>query len=236
VGTVTLAAAGTGIAGAAPLSPTMEVFQLDPDWGTPRGPHGKLRLVSRASRRAATNRIALSSDDALAMNLHPCSFAPARALTVNTLAFTALWTDFSSVWHNPWANVDVRILDLRRVLAAPDGPARWAAATTPLPPAPPSLPGLPGQPVPVGATPPSSTDAAAPTSETPDVVFGAGDSGQGPASRSTLPVTGFDLRVVKLGVGLLAAGASVMALTRRRISVLGSDDRRSGVGGNGPSS
>jgi hypothetical protein len=226
VGTVTLAAAGTGIAAAALTPATMEVFQLEPDWGTPRGPHGKLRLLSTASRRAAANRIALNTDDALAMNLHPCSFAPARAVTVSTAAFTALWTDFSYVWHNPWANTDVRILDLRRVLADPNGAARWAAATNLAAPVLPSVPGLPGQPTSPGAASPSSTGGGAPTSESADVVFGGGDGGQGPATRG-LPVTGLDLGIAKLGAGLLAAGISVMALARRRTAVHSSGDRGS---------
>ena len=50
-GAATLLAAGvgTGVASAAPSVDVIDVFKLNPDWGYPRGPHGKTRLVSAAS-------------------------------------------------------------------------------------------------------------------------------------------------------------------------------------------
>ena len=75
-GTATLLVSGIGTAGAAPAADVVEVYMLDADWGYPRSPHAKTRLVSAVSRGAAASRIALSPQDALTMNLHLCSFAP----------------------------------------------------------------------------------------------------------------------------------------------------------------
>lgn len=95
------------------------MWQLDPDWGYPRGPHAKTRLVSNASRRAAQNRIALSEEDALEMNLHLCSFAPAVAHTVCAATFADLWQRHSYGWTNPSSGTVVQVLD-RRHLSAVD--------------------------------------------------------------------------------------------------------------------
>lgn len=121
------------VAGAATDCATTEVFMLDADWGYPRGPHAKTRLVSRASREAAANRVALTEADADAMNLHLCSFAPPRAVTVRRSELLTLWATFSYTWHNPWADRDVTILDLRHVLADPTGARLWAEATASCP-------------------------------------------------------------------------------------------------------
>ena len=61
---------------------TTTVWMLEPDWGYAWGPHAKTRLISRASRGAAANRVARTEADALDMNLHRCSFAPAVAVSV----------------------------------------------------------------------------------------------------------------------------------------------------------
>jgi LPXTG-motif cell wall-anchored protein len=199
-GAATLLVAGMGSAGAAPVADVIEVFTLDADWGYPRGPHAKTRLISAASRRAAVNRIALSPDEALAMNLHLCSCAPTQSLLVNRSAFGELWADHSYVWHNPWLDRDVRILDLRRVLAAPDGRERWAAAkwTPPTPGDEWSNPDPSAAPRPVVE---SVTVAAAATPQT-------GASG--------LPVTGVQSWPAGLGAGLVAAGAALTVLSRRK--------------------
>lgn len=95
--------------------PTRVVWQLATDWHPPRGPHGKTRLVSRASRRAATFRVARTEADALDMNLHPCSFAPAVPRTVCATTFDGWWAAHARPWRNPWSGVTVELLDVRRV-------------------------------------------------------------------------------------------------------------------------
>ena len=121
----------TGFAQAASGATSATVWQLDRDWGYPRGPYGKTRLVSRASRRAAQNRIALSEQQALDTNLHPCSFAPAVAHTVCAATLAALWDDRSYEWTNPWNGTVVRVLDRRHLSAAEA--ARLDGACTPTP-------------------------------------------------------------------------------------------------------
>jgi hypothetical protein len=93
----------------------MTVWHLASDWDVPRGPNGKTNLISRASRRAAQNRYTLTESDALDMNLHPGSWAPAVPIEVCGEAFTSLWGELSYQWHNPWLAKDVPILDIRTV-------------------------------------------------------------------------------------------------------------------------
>lgn len=95
---------------------TMTAWRLDPDWGYPRGPHGKTRLESKASRNAAKNRWALTEQDALDMNLHLCSWAPAVPVEVQTCAFMHIWNHNgagSYEWKNPWNDTKVQIFDER---------------------------------------------------------------------------------------------------------------------------
>ena len=120
-----------GRAGAATCGPCprMTVWHLETDWAQPRGPHAKTRLVSRASRRAAQHRYALTEDDALAMNLHLCSWAPAAATEVCSEAFMSLWDEVAYDWHNPWLDQTVHIFDIRSVA----GSDRWRGAAGPCP-------------------------------------------------------------------------------------------------------
>jgi hypothetical protein len=106
----------------------MTVWHLETDWAQPRGPHAKTRLVSRSSRRAAQHRYALTEADALAMNLHLCSWAPAAATEVCSEAFMSLWDEAAYDWHNPWLDQSVHIFDIRSVAALADGETRLAHA------------------------------------------------------------------------------------------------------------
>lgn len=122
--------AGAGVIGAMPASaaecrpcPTMTVWHLETDWAQPRGPHGKTRLVSRASRRAAQHRYALTEQDALDMNLHLCSYAPATQVEVCREAFMELWDELSYQWDSPWLARSVRIMDIRHVAGMSGGEA-----------------------------------------------------------------------------------------------------------------
>jgi len=113
---------------------TMTVWRLDADWGYPRGPHGKTKLTSKASRTAAANRWALTEQDALDMNLHLCSWAPAIAVQVNKCAFMEIWDHNGSgayTWHNPWKDIDVRIFDERCLPHIDNSDVLWAEALTP---------------------------------------------------------------------------------------------------------
>ncbi|MEO5838371.1 MAG: hypothetical protein ABIQ73_24945 [Acidimicrobiales bacterium] len=92
---------------------TITVWKLASDWDDPRGPSRKTRLTSNASRTAAENRYALTESDALDMNLHVGSWAPALAVVVNRNEFEALWDSLSYDWHNPWNARDVRLFDAR---------------------------------------------------------------------------------------------------------------------------
>jgi len=124
------AAAAVAVVGATPVAAatTVTVWRLDPDWGYPRGPHGKTRLRSRASRNAAAHRYARTEADALAMNLHRCSFAPAVPVEVDGAAFAELWNSLAAPWTNPWNGEVVEILDDRHVGRIPTGPQLHAAA------------------------------------------------------------------------------------------------------------
>lgn len=108
--------------------PRMTVWHLETDWAQPRGPHAKTRLVSRSSRRAAQHRYALTEADALAMNLHLCSWAPAASTEVCSEAFMSLWDEAAYHWHNPWLDQSVHIFDIRSVVTLADGEARLAHA------------------------------------------------------------------------------------------------------------
>ncbi len=99
---------------------TTTVWMLDPDWGYARGPHGKTRLVSAASRRAAANRVARTEAEALDMNLHQCSFAPAVAVDVCAARADDAFAAGAADWNNPWNGATVSVLDLRRLPAGSD--------------------------------------------------------------------------------------------------------------------
>jgi hypothetical protein len=86
---------------------------LDPAWGYARGPHAKTRLVSGASRAAAANRIARTEADALNMNLHQCSWAPAIPTPVCATQFDAAFDAYARDWDNPWNETTVPLLDQR---------------------------------------------------------------------------------------------------------------------------
>lgn len=118
-GTGTIAA-GVAEAGACD---TMTVWQLSADWDEPRGPNGKTRLISRASRRAARHRYALSAADAQDMNLHLGSFAPAVPRIVRRVEFMAVWNAVSYDWTNPWNSRVVRLLDSRHAVRLRRGEA-----------------------------------------------------------------------------------------------------------------
>jgi hypothetical protein len=102
----------------------MTVWQLASDWDEPRGPNGKTSLISRASRRAAQNRYTLTESNALDMNLHPGSWAPAVPIEVCAEAFTSLWGELSYQWHNPWLAKAVPLLDVRTVGSVGNGADR----------------------------------------------------------------------------------------------------------------
>ena len=94
----------------------MTAWRLDPDWGFARGPNNKTRLFSNASRQAAAHRWAIAEADALDMNLHLGSWAPAVQVLVDRTAFMQMFDAAGYVWQNPWKNVGVRILDDRHEL------------------------------------------------------------------------------------------------------------------------
>ncbi len=106
---------------ACPAGGRMTVWRLASEWEEPRGPHGKTRLESRASRNAATHRWALTEQDALDMNLHLCSWAPAVSVEVNNTAFIQVWNELAYDWENPWNGKTVRILDDRCLPHMEDG-------------------------------------------------------------------------------------------------------------------
>jgi hypothetical protein len=70
----------------------------------------------------------LTEADALDMNLHMCSWAPAVSTEVCGDAFMSLWSEVAYDWHNSWLNRQVRILDIRGVAALPDGESQLAHA------------------------------------------------------------------------------------------------------------
>jgi hypothetical protein len=190
---------GAGRAGAS--TATMTVWTLSPDWGTPRGPHGKMRLHSNASRRAAANRYALTRADAEAMNLHKCSFAPAVPVTVDAAAFMALWNALAAPWTSPWSGTTTQLIDLRWAIRLDNGDELVTRALAPAGPAP------AGPLTPDGAARPVATDH--PTDAAAIHQGGAQVGGR------RLALTGSDPReLVALGFGALVAGAT--ALRSRR--------------------
>lgn len=185
-----------GVAGAADT--TMTVWKLESDWGRPRGPHGKTRLRSKASRRAAAHRYALTRADAEAMNLHKCSFAPAVAVTVDAAAFTTLWDSLSYEWTSNWSGRRVRLLDTRHVDRLRGGTTLLGRALSPSAP----------------TTPTTSARPGGTASETGSVPAGSANGARATAPR-TLALTGGDspgLVVMALG----AVGAGIAALRARR--------------------
>lgn len=203
VGAAAFLAVG-GRAGAA--TGTMTVWKLSPDWGTPRGPHGKTHLHSNASRRAAANRFALTRADAEAMNLHKCSFAPAVPVTVDAAAFLALWGAAASPWTSPWSGTTVRLLDLRRARRIEGGDDLVNRALEPASPARPAEPGGGGSGVGPGSTPAAPADRVATNS--PDR-SGPRVGGRQLALTGTRPG-----ELVALGLGALAAGATAVRVRR----------------------
>lgn len=126
---LSVAAVATVLTGPAPLRfgtepDTLTVWKLAADWREPRGPHGKTALESRASRNAAANRYARTERDALDMNLHRCSWAPAVPVAVCRAAFERAWDDLARPWSNPWNGRTVVLLD-RRWILADGGAASW---------------------------------------------------------------------------------------------------------------
>jgi hypothetical protein len=106
-----LAATSSGCSGDACSTGTAWI--LDPAWGYARGPHAKTRLVSGASRAAAANRIARTEADALNMNLHQCSWAPAIPTSVCATQFDAAFGKYARDWDSPWNDTTVPLLDKR---------------------------------------------------------------------------------------------------------------------------
>jgi hypothetical protein len=106
-----LAATSSGCSGDACSTGTAWI--LDPAWGYARGPHAKTRLVSGASRAAAANRIARTEADALNMNLHQCSWAPAIPTSVCATQFDAAFDKYARDWDSPWNDTTVTLLDKR---------------------------------------------------------------------------------------------------------------------------
>ena len=177
-------AAATGPCASGDCS-TTTLWMLDPDWGYPRGPHAKTRLVSRASRAAVANRMARTEADALSMNLHKCSFAPAVGVPVCTSRADRAFDSWARDWNNPWSGDTVSVLDLRHVPADADLFACAASA----PAAVDRAVGAPG-----GAT--TSTSGLT-----------------GPHSLAFTGAS--DRRALFIGVGALAAGAVLRALGRK---------------------
>jgi hypothetical protein len=180
--------------------PTMTVWHLETDWTPGRGPYGKTRLISRASRRAAQHRYAFSHPDALDMNLHLCSYAPASATEVCSDAFMSLWDQLAYNWDSPWLGRSVRVFDIRHVIRIPDGEALLSHAL--LMPAQESCPtdSVTPDPPPIGVS-----EASKP------LTHGSVDTN----SMSVLPFTGISAASLAVaGAGLLVMGA--VALRRGR--------------------
>jgi len=196
----------------------MTVWKLDPDWGTPRGPHGKTELHSRASRAAARHRYALTEGDAEAMNLHKCSFAPAVPLSVDGDAFTQLWEPLAYDWRNPWNGRTVRILDDRHAERIPDGTATLALALSPPDSSPVGAP--PGTGTPTGAAAAAAAGTGTGAAMGPGTGPRGGTGTRTPTSRPdterprSLALTGIDTPTL-LATGLAAVAAGVLALRTR---------------------
>lgn len=131
VAVLTAGAAAFGGSAGATTRDTITVWQLATEWREPRGPHGKTRLRSRASRNAARHRFALTRADAENMNLHKCSWAPAVPVVVSRQRFLELWDVLAYDWTNPWNGQTVRLLDSRHVHRVPNGADRFAEAFEP---------------------------------------------------------------------------------------------------------
>ena len=202
------AAAAVAVVGATPVAAatTVTVWRLDPDWGYPRGPHGKTRLRSRASRNAAAHRYARTEADALAMNLHRCSFAPAVPVEVGGAAFAELWDSLAAPWTNPWNGEHVEILDDRHVDRMPGGQDLHAAAF-----------GAHGSTTRAARS--SSGDAAGSMTDGPG--GGGADAGaaQGsPSSTAALALTGSSSSTaVAIGLGAISSGVAALHLRRRAV-------------------
>ena len=203
---VLVAVGAVGVtASAAPAPTTLTVWKLELDWGYPRGPHSKTRLHSRASRRAATHRYALTAGDAESMNLHECSWAPATAHTVDAAAFTHLWHQLSYDWTSPWTGDSIRIFDDRHVDRIRGGEeslrlALGAQMQTPNPP---------------GSSTAGGSGAAADQGTRFVAAGDAGATARDRAEPSSLAVPGSDPRMLVTGAAA-AVAAGVVALRARR--------------------
>ncbi|HPU38041.1 MAG TPA: hypothetical protein PLS63_00600 [Microthrixaceae bacterium] len=219
LGTVT--AIGMTDAGAAPESDSLVVWKLSPDWGYPRGPHGKTRLRSAASRNAAKYRYALSESDAIAMNLHRCSYAPAVAITVTRSGFMTLWDQLSYGWHNPDTGQVVRILDGRHVRRLTRGDELLSQALTD----PTSMPATAPTGAPAAPSGSPASSAAPNTTGLPATGGGSPAPPVGDTKPAALALTGSSAgTAVAAGMGALAAG--VAALRLRRAAVHRSESAR----------
>ena len=141
-----------------------------------------------------SKRWALTEEDALNMNLHLCSHAPAFPVTVKKSEFMRIWNDpnGSYVWSNPWNGVDVRILDERHLSDIDDSDDDWDIALCV------AGAGLTNTPTTTAAP------AAANNSQTPAALALTGRSS---TSRATA------------GAALMAAGGALVALGKRREAV-----------------
>jgi hypothetical protein len=168
---------------------TTTVWMLAADWGYPKGPHGKTRLVSRASRLGAANRVARTEQEALDMNLHKCSFAPAIEVEVCEARADAAFATWATDWNNPWNRATVSVLDLRRLPADQDLFACPASSPTADP-----------------TSPSSGENGLTPAS------LGA-QSPAGAATSGGLAFTGgTDRRLLFVGAGAIVAGTLLRAL------------------------
>lgn len=248
LGTAAPAAAQDQASSAAGGCESMTVWVLSPAWDTPRGPHGKTELKSKASLIAAKHRWALTETDALNMNLHKCSWAPAVPVQVRRKEFMEIWNHNGAGayrWSNPWNNSTPEIFDTRCLEHIPDGDAIWATAMDA------SICTLSAGTVPAAATPVGTTA----TATTPSVTFTTATGGPVPTATtavtvptattavtvptagpgptvtarpvagfgsapSSLAFTGSDSRVLGVwGTSLAAAGAGLVAFARRRRNV-----------------
>lgn len=210
------------------------VWRLRSDWGTPRGPHNKTRLNSKASRNAAQYRWALTEQDALDMNLHKCSWAPAEAVSVKRCAFMAIWDHNgagSYAWRNPWKNLDVQLFDTRCLDHIEDGHALWAEAfgscqttetsggtsgivgfSSPT--------GTPAVTSPVAAPNSSGTMTSATTSTRRDLFSGRSNTSGFGTAPTELAFTGSaSSAIARIGAALTFAGSGLSMLVHRRNKV-----------------
>ena len=204
VGSIHASSAGTAGCSAGSCT-TTTAWMLDPDWGYPRGPHAKTRLISRASREAAANRIARTQADALNMNLHPCSWAPAVGIDLCSTRVDAAFESYASNWDNPWNATTVSLVD-----------RRWLPADYDL------------------VTCPASSPHAQPTSSQGNTPATPGQSmsglgvetSAGQAGAGTLAFTGSsDRRLLFAGVGAVLAGAILRTISRPSSSAIPASNR-----------